>query len=292
VKISRKWFAAGSTMIVAAAAALAAPGVSPATAKPAPSPQVYVALGDSFAAGPFILPQTDLLTCARSARNYPGLLAGDLALSAFRDVTCSSATTAHFASSQVPNVPGAPPAPPQYDALSADTTLVTVGIDGNDIGLVGLATGCINLLPAPLGTSCKQAHGAAYEQKIDAFAPTYGTVIDEIRARAPQAKIVMVGYPTALPAGGCHPLVPVWAQDADYIQSLIDRLNLRMKEQARLHRATYVDTRTSSIGHDVCQVPGVKWIEGLVPTSDASPLHPNALGMENDERQILAALLG
>ncbi|WP_220699281.1 hypothetical protein [Nocardioides cavernaquae] len=55
-----------------------------------------------------------------------------------------------------------------------------------------------------------------------------------------------------------------WAQDATYIQSLIDRLNARMEEQARLHRATYVDTRTSSIGHDACQ---------------------------NGERQILAALL-
>jgi lysophospholipase L1-like esterase len=292
VKYSRKWFAAGSTMIIGAAAALAGLGVSPAAAKPAPSPQVYVALGDSFSAGPFILPQTDLLTCARSARNYPGLLAGDLAYAAVRDVTCSSATTAHFSTSQAPNVPGAPPAPPQYDALSADTTLVTVGIGGNDIGLVGLAEGCINLLPAPLGVSCKQANGTAYEQKIDAFAPTYGTVIDQIRSRAPQAKIVMVGYPSALPAGGCYPLVPVWAQDADYIQSLIDRLNARMKEQARLHRATYVDTRTSSIGHDACQLPGVKWIEGLVPTSDASPLHPNALGMQNDERQVLAALLG
>ena len=292
MKYSRKWFAAGSTMVIGAAAALSAPGISPATAKPAPVPQVYVALGDSFSAGPLIAPQTDLLTCARSARNYPGLLAGDLTLAAFRDVTCSSATTADFTSSQAPNVPGAPPAPPQYDALSADTTLVTVGIGGNDIGLVGLAYGCINLLPAPLGTSCKQANGTAYEQKVDAFAPTYGTVIEEIRTRAPKAKIVMVGYPTALPVGGCYPLVPVWAQDATYMQSLIDRLNARMEEQARLHRAIYVDTRTSSIGHDACQVPGVKWIEGLVPTSDSIPLHPNALGMQNDERQVLAALLG
>ncbi|MGH3926352.1 MAG: SGNH/GDSL hydrolase family protein, partial [Pseudonocardiaceae bacterium] len=36
----------------------------------------YVALGDSFAAGPFILPQrTDPLGCARSTRNYPALVA-------------------------------------------------------------------------------------------------------------------------------------------------------------------------------------------------------------------------
>jgi hypothetical protein len=29
----------------------------------------------------------------------------------------------------------------------------------------------------------------------------------------------------------------------------------------------------------VCQLPGVKWVEGLVPTALAAPVHPNALGM-------------
>jgi hypothetical protein len=31
----------------------------------------------------------------------------------------------------------------------------------------------------------------------------------------------------------------------------------------------------------VCAPHGVRWIEGLIPTSPAAPVHPNALGMRN-----------
>ncbi|HET6285890.1 MAG TPA: GDSL-type esterase/lipase family protein, partial [Amycolatopsis sp.] len=147
--------------------------------------QVYVAMGDSFSAGSVVLPQSDLLTCARSAINYAGLLAKQLEVDELRDVTCAAATTAHFTNPQKGVISGTNP--PQYDALSTDTTLVTVGIGGNDIGLVGLATSCVNLLPG--GASCKAANTAGgvdkYATKIDAFAATYGTVIEQIRQRAP-----------------------------------------------------------------------------------------------------------
>lgn len=270
--------------------ALAVLGLStPAMATPAR--QVYVAMGDSFAAGPLILPQSDLFTCARSSINYAGLLAKKIDAAVLRDVTCSSATTENFANSQAGNVFGT--AAPQYNALSTDTTLVTVQIGGNDIGLVGLAESCLNLLPQTgiidlpgLGKSCKATDTAGgvdvYANKIDAFAPTYGTVIEQIRKRAPKARILMVGYPTGIQPGGCWPFVPVLPQDADYVQANIDRLNTRMSQQAAKHGATYVDIRTPSIGHDACQGIGTKWIEGVIPTiidNGITPLHPNAAGM-------------
>lgn len=272
----------------------------PATA--APAREVYVAMGDSFAAGPLVLPQSDLFTCARSAIDYAQLLSKDLKAAVTRDVTCSSATTKEFAKPQPGNVFGT--AKPQYDALSKDTTLVTVQIGGNDIGLVGLAKSCINLLPqtgiidAPLlGRSCKatSTEGGVdrYARKIDAFAPTYGTVIDQIRHRAPKAKILMVGYPTGIQPGGCWPFVPVLPQDADYVQANIDRLNARMAEQAAKHGAAYVDIRTPSIGHDACQGIGTKWMEGVLPTivdNGIVPLHPNAAGLAAVVPRIKAAI--
>jgi lysophospholipase L1-like esterase len=273
-----------------ALAAVAITGLG-APASAAPAKPVYVAMGDSFAAGPLILPQSDLFTCARSSVNYAGLLAKAINAAVLRDVTCSSATTKNFAGPQAGNVFGT--AAPQYDALSADTTLVTVQIGGNDIGLVGLAESCINLLPqtgvadAPLlGKSCKATDTAGgidqYARKIDAFAPTYATVIKEIRHRARNARILLVGYPTGIQPGGCWPFVPVLPQDADYIQANIDRLDTRMAQQAAENGATYVDTRTPSIGHDACQGIGTKWIEGVIPTivdNGIAPLHPNAAGM-------------
>ncbi|MGH3586207.1 MAG: SGNH/GDSL hydrolase family protein, partial [Pseudonocardia sp.] len=52
----------------------------------------------------------------------------------------------------------------------------------------------------------------------------------------------------------------------------------------------FVDTYTPTIGHDVCQLPGTKWIEGLVPTAPAAPVHPNALGMAAMGKAVVDAL--
>ncbi len=284
-----RWGRFGRTIAVAGTTLTLVGLGTPALA--APARQVYVAMGDSFAAGSVVLPQSDLFTCARSAINYASLLAKDIKVDVLRDVTCGAATTSHFANPQPGVVFGT--AAPQYDALSSDTTLVTVGIGGNDIGLVGLATSCVNLLPQTgiidvplLGKSCKATNTAGgvdqYARKIDAFAPTYGKVIEQIRQRAPKARILMVGYPTGIQPGGCWPFVPVLPQDADYVQGNIDRLNKRMAEQAKKHGATYVDIRTPSIGHDACQGIGTKWIEGLIPSivnNSFAPLHPNAAGL-------------
>ena len=154
----------------------------------------------------------------------------------------------------------------------------------------------MNLLPQPVGKSCKATNTAGGVDKlavaIDAFAPKYGTVIEEIRARAPQAKILMVGYPTGIKKGGCWPVVPVWGSDADYLQAALTRLNTRMAEQAAAHGAIYVDLATPSVGHDMCKGVTTRWIEGLIPnvvTNGLVPLHPNAAGLRNAVPTVLAA---
>lgn len=254
---------------------------------------VYVALGDSYTAGPLILPMTDTVTCARSALNYPSLLAAKIKPAVFRDVSCSSATTQDFSSPQAGVVSGTNP--PQYNAITPNTTLVTVGIGGNDIGLVGLAESCVNFAPTWLGgKSCAAKYTAGgvdvYSQRIQAFAPTYGAVIDHIRSLAPNARILLVSYPTGIKHNGCWPVQPILAPDANYVQAKIDELNSVMRAQAIAHGAQYVDIRTPSIGHDACQLPGVRWLEGLVPTSDAFPLHPNQLEMLDTAKVIANGL--
>src|SRR5919109_3079172 len=57
-------------------------------------PQAYVALGDSYTAGPVIPVQLDDPGgCLRSDHNYPHLAAPETGLAPFRDVSCSGATT-------------------------------------------------------------------------------------------------------------------------------------------------------------------------------------------------------
>ncbi|MBX4167127.1 SGNH/GDSL hydrolase family protein [Rhodococcus sp. DMU2021] len=252
----------------------------------------YVALGDSFTSGPGIPPQTDGDPCGRSESNYPTLVATDLGIEDFVDASCGAATSLDFAMPQT-TFRGAT-VPPQYDALRPDTELVTVGIGGNDIGLVQLALGCVNLSAPPDGASCAITNTPdgtdRVDAAIDAFAPVYTTVIDEIRRRSPEARIVLVGYPTGIRDGGCFPEQRIWPDDATYLQEKIDRLNTVMREQAEAADVDYVDLRDSSRDHDVCADPETRWMAGLQPAAGSIPLHPNAAGHRNAADQVLATI--
>ena len=75
---------AGRAACLAAIAALMS--ASPAAAD-------YVALGDSYAAGPLIPAPIEPFGCLKSSNNYAHLAAPELHQPAFRDATCSGAET-------------------------------------------------------------------------------------------------------------------------------------------------------------------------------------------------------
>src|SRR6476469_321362 len=251
----------------------------------------YVALGDSAASGPLILP-VDLSSpgCYRSQRNYPKLAAAQVGVPVV-DVTCSGADTGDMTAPQGTDFGDVPP---QFDALTADTTLVTLQIGGNDAGLVGLAESCVNLLPSPFGTSCADENtaggGDVYGERVAAVGPRVEAVLDGIHQRAPGARVYVVGYTTYLPQNGCYPRVQVWPRDANYVQAKIDQLHQVLASAAAAHDATYVDIRTPGIGHDVCRSSSVRWVEPFVPGNVAAPLHPNANGMAGMAAVVAAAV--
>ncbi len=111
---------------------LLAPAMARATTGP------YVSLGDSYTSAPFVpVPTGNPIGCGRSTNNHPSDVARVIAPSSFTDVSCASATTVNMTASQ--SVPFGGTNPPQFNGLSAADTLVTIGIGGNDAGLIGVA---------------------------------------------------------------------------------------------------------------------------------------------------------
>lgn len=255
-----------------------------------PAPDTYVALGDSYTAGPLILNQSlEPLGCLRSDRNYPRVARPQIKVTKFIDVSCSGATTKHFAESQ-----GVTPGPnaPQFDALSASTKVVTIGIGGNDIGFSSIVQNCATLDPTSSGCKGDYVTGGRdlLAERIAATAPKIDQVLAEAKRRAPNAKVFVVGYPTILPetGSGCWPTVPIVASDVVYLRGVAKGLNAMLKARAQANGATYVDTATSSIGHDMCS--SSRWVEAIVPGRDAAPVHPNAAGMRNTGNVVAAAI--
>ena len=253
-----------------------------ATAQATATPQVYVALGDSMASGPLIPDPTGQLACARSTHNYAHEMAATLGIPVLRDVTCSGASTFDMTNPQPLSIAGvsAGTAPPQFDALTADTTLVTLTIGGNDVGLVGVAQDCMQL--NPFAAPCKGKYVVngvdSVAARSDAFAPKLAAVLAGIHQRSPLARVVVTGYGLYIKSGGCWPTQPVLGPDATWLQSEVDYLNGVIANTVAAGGATYVDVRTPSAGHDSCQSESSRWVEGYVPLSAAAPLHPNQAG--------------
>lgn len=287
----RHWLA--RTALVALAAAVVGL-VAPATAQARKPPQSYVALGDSYTAGPVIpVQQNDPAGCLRSDHNYAHLVAAALGVSDFKDASCSGAETGDMTSPQ--NVsPG--PNPPQFDRLSASTQLVTVGISGNDIGFTEIIRNCSSATPT--GHPC-QDHYVVNGQdelrnRIAATAPKVAAVLQGIHQRSPRARVFVVPYLSILPetGTGCWPQMPIAPGDVPYLRGIEHDLNGMLAQQARANGARYVDAFTPSIGHDACQLPINRWVEPVVPTTPAAPVHPNLFGMQGYAAAVLARITG
>lgn len=255
----------------------------------------YVALGDSAASGPFI-PEQDPTSpgCYRSDHNYPRLLASRLG-AGLVDVTCTGARTKHLV--DTPQETPTETVKPQIESVTPDTDLVTITIGANDIDMVKAVASCVNVFPAPHGTSCKDELVPAggtdkLRRRIDAAAPRWGEMLDLVRERAPQAKVLVVGYGTYLKPGGCHPYQPFWAKDADYISGTLGYLDDRLRVEAEAHGATFVDLRPMSEGHDACAEPEQRYVAGVIPSEPAAPLHPTGRGMNASAEAIHNVLRG
>ncbi|MBE8476480.1 SGNH/GDSL hydrolase family protein [Streptomyces sp. 3R004] len=254
----------------------------------------YVALGDSYTAGPKIPGQTGAPAgCDRSDHNYPALVASQLGVkdTGFRDVSCSGATIADLTRPQLTDQGSNPP---QFAALSPKTRLVTLGIGGNDIGFGSMIKRCVTMGVAyealgsgkyiPEDTPCKRHYvdGGTDEvaRKIEAAGEGLAGALTEINRRAPQARVYVVGYPAILPADGasCGGELPLAPGDMSYLREKEQQLNSELRERAQASGAVYVDTYRPSEGRDACSDAATRWIEPLVPSSPAAAVHPNARG--------------
>ncbi|MDX3088760.1 MULTISPECIES: SGNH/GDSL hydrolase family protein [unclassified Streptomyces] len=282
----RRALTAAATAVSALAIGLAAPSAHAATPLP------YVALGDSYSAGSGVLP-ADLsapLLCLRSELNYPGVVA-ERTGAALTDVTCGAAQTKHFTQAQYPGVAA------QLDAVKSDTRLITLTIGGNDnntfIGAM-LACGTAGIATVGLGHPCKTLYGSTFDDQIDAHTyPDVKAALQKIRAKAPNARVAVLGYPWIMPAtadSSCFVKMPIASGDVPYLRALQGHLNAVIGRAARETGATFVDFSKTSEGHDACAPSGTRWIEPLLFGTNVVPVHPNARGERAMAEQTVSAL--
>jgi lysophospholipase L1-like esterase len=253
----------------------------------------YVALGDSFAAAPGVPPEADDATCSRSIGNYPHLVADQEPDYTLVDVSCTGATTGAMVSPQVRNLTTIPP---QLDALTEDTDLVTLSVGGNDYNFITTLLGrCGQLRPQdPTGSPCREEMSKTGPDVLLADTRRIGQnvekVLGAIQEAAPDAQVLLVGYPMFFPEQGtCPDLLPLADGDVAYAHELNVRLVQETRDAARRAGAEYVDTAAAFAGHDICAED--PWVNGHVADPGAAAAyHAFAVGQQAVADLVVAQL--
>lgn len=281
----------GRQVQIAAVALLAAAAVLAIPEGAAARPAAYVALGDSYSAGPLIPSPVGPLGCLRSDSNYPHLVAARLGL-VLRDATCSGAQTWDMTRTQ--HIPPGDPNPPQLDSLDVGTRIVSLTIGGNDAGFSSVLADCVTF--DPFATPCRRRYVSdgrdRLRRRITAVEPLVARVLAGIHARAPRARVFLFNYPAIFKerGGGCWPRQPFTAADVGYLRAKGRELNRMLARAAAAEQATLLDWYSASVGHDSCRAARIRWVEPLLPGSLAAPVHPNARGMRAAAALLLAAI--
>jgi hypothetical protein len=321
---------------------LLAVALATGTASKAAEPYGYVALGDSFSSGEGVAPYfQDVLDpatgaavgnrCDRSTRAYatwvrpPGFSSTLYALASGggragvantygsnRNVrtgggvgwalwACSGAKTRNLlvrSEGGLGQGVGWDTAPQLESASLAKASLVTLTIGGNDAGYVDLLVTC-GLFRCNTATFRKERAA-----RVDALKPQLERVYRAVAARAPGARILVLGYAQPFPATraeqSCRALRP-YAGEQDMIRALGARLNATIAAAvasvaAGGVRIRFVPVAARFAGHEVCGRKGA-WMNGIVPSRagigiDPGSFHPNLLGQRDGYGAAVNAALG
>ncbi|MDC7120423.1 SGNH/GDSL hydrolase family protein [Cellulomonas fimi] len=226
---------------------------------------VYDALGDSYASGYGVPPYA---ACGRSQAAYPVQLDGRKRVRLDDFVACAGATTVSL-------VRGG-----QLTALEADTDLVTLSIGGNDVGWSTAVVACLG------GTDAQCAGATALvDARIRGELPALlDTVYAQVAAAAPDARVVVTGYPRLFsPEHG--PYLGASVDELTALNAAADTLAGVIAAAADRAGFRYVDVRKRFAGHGA-NAPD-PWILG---PSDPAAFHPTADGYEAYTAAVTSAL--
>lgn len=255
-----------AAVICAAAVTLAA---SPAAH--AASAARYVALGDSYSSG---LGAGDYISasgsCDRSDDAYPQQWSDGTSPASFVSAACSGATTADVIDSQV-------------SALSASTTLVSITIGGNDAGFATVMETCV-LEPT---SSCLNAVSAAEAFIAGQLPARLDTTLRTIRADAPDAKIVVLGYPELYDLSKSSTCLGLSTEDRTALDGGADALDRALATAAEANGDTFADVRGQFAHHEICD--SGSWLNSVDIFAISSSYHPNASGQELGYEPVFAA---
>ncbi|ROO59307.1 GDSL-like lipase/acylhydrolase family protein [Micromonospora sp. Llam0] len=253
-------------LLVGAVAALPVAASAGTTASAAD--RQYVALGDSYSSGVGAPPYTDG-DCKQSKHSYAAQFADANRAMSFGFSACSGATTDDVIAYQL-------------GFLGPDTKLVTITVGGDNLGFTATLEKCIEALH---DSTCKAAVDAAVAIIETALPGDLKQVYGDIVAKAPNAKLVILGYSQLFAQSFC-----VEAPLDEYRRNLLNNAAVQLNQAIEKTAKTYgvfVPVDDLFAKHRVCSDD--PWLNGITAVEDA--FHPNLAGYTDGYLKALDAVL-
>ncbi|MFF8969197.1 SGNH/GDSL hydrolase family protein [Streptomyces sp. NPDC014995] len=254
-----------SSVLLAAGATLT--GAASAQAAQLAANGGYVALGDSYSSG--VGAGSYLSTsgnCKRSTKAYPYLWNAAHAPSSFAFTACSGARTGDVLTGQL-------------GPLNSSTGLVSVTVGGNDAGFADVMTTCVTSSDSTCVSRINTAR--AY---VDSTLPgRLDSVYSAIRTKAPNARVVVIGYPRFYKLGTTCLGMSETKRSA--LNNAADHLNTAIAKRAAAHGFTFGDVRTTFTGHEICS--GSSWLHSVNWLNIGESYHPTASGQSGGYLPVL-----
>ena len=221
----------------------------------------YVALGDSYSSGVGAGSYTSASgSCDRSTNAASQLWANAHAPAAYTSVACSGAKTTDVTSTQL-------------SALSTATTLVSITIGGNDVNFSGVMEDCVLYSTSTCVSEVNTAEANARSQ----LPGLLNTVYNNIRSHAPNAKVVVMGYPEFYDLSQSSGCVGLSTQDRTAIDQGSDLIDSIISTAVGSHsNFVYEDVRSHFVGHQICD--SNSWMHSTNWLDLDESYHPTAAG--------------
>ncbi|MDX6685859.1 MAG: hypothetical protein QOF26_537 [Baekduia sp.] len=230
----------------------------------------YVALGDSYSAGNGANSTNLDSGCNRNTYAYPYLVSQQRPNTALTFVACSGAVTGDVINGQV-------------NSVTADTKLVTITIGGNDIGFTSLILACTTL-------GCQSQIDSSNAKIANELPAKLNTTYAAIKARAPSATVVVVGYAKPFNNRTCLAATGVSLSEETNLNALVTNMDNVIKARAQAYGFNYADVSPAWSGHDICA--SNPFTNGLTLFHTADSYHPTRNGYANGDTPAVRAIVG
>ena len=248
-------------------------GLTGATAATASAEQL-VALGDSYSSGPGTRTYYDS-GCQRSTYAYAHLVDVQRPNTELNMTACSGARTGDVLNNQL-------------GPLTSSTRWVTITIGGNDAGFSDVIIECAQ---PGWASNCDGAINTAQSYINNTLKGRLNLVYDAIKSRAPNATVIVLGYPRLFMGVDCNGGTWFSSSEMTRLNQTADLLRTRISEQVATEGSRFVfkDAIPPFVGHAVCS--SSEWINGLSwPVGES--YHPNRNGHSAGYAPLVRQVMG